>query len=102
MSNFQYKVGQVLQGRKKRLLIVRIVKSQSLFETEEGDCYTLDEHYLELRDPNGGASFIRLASQRTPYTESKGNMKAMQPIYSKEEEIYGEVDTAGTENSSEG
>jgi hypothetical protein len=60
---------------------VRLVKSQSLFETEEGETYILDEDYVEMRNPQGEAGFVILGSTRSPYLENKGNIKALQPIY---------------------
>jgi len=97
-----YHLGQVLHIKSKRLLVVRIVQSRSLFEPPDGTCYILNEHYIELRDPNNQASFIRLGTEQFPFTENKGNIKALPPIYFKEEDEDVKTGTTRSEGDGEG
>lgn len=50
------KLGSTVLVEGQPHLVVRIVWSDTLFETET-ECYILHEHYAELRAPDGTISF---------------------------------------------
>jgi len=80
MAEEQYQLGSVIQKKGVKWLVVRLVKSQSLFESETGETYILDENYVELRNSKREAGFAILGSTRTPFEGNKDNIKGLTPI----------------------
>jgi hypothetical protein len=102
--SYSYELGDVVRKKTERWLVVRIVKSQSLFEEPDGETYTLDEHYIEMRRSDGVAGFTILSRERTPFTKSKGNIKALPPIQYQQErrEPNAQDNATGGQSPSEG
>ena len=61
-------------------LVVRIIKSQSIFEDDSG-VEQIDELYVELKRPDGSPEFISLMKNSTKFTEKKSNIRALDPVW---------------------
>lgn len=97
-----YELGQVIDHKNQRWLVVRIVKSTCLFEPEEGDPYIQDEHYVEVRNARGEADFIVLSSERMGPGKKVSGLKGLMPVFygRKDFEHVTETDASrGTYNS---
>ena len=70
-------LGQEVEHEGKPYLIVRIDKSTTLFENEEGKCYKVDEEYVQLRSQYGEIAFIPLFEVEEPFEAKRSTIKAL-------------------------
>jgi hypothetical protein len=58
-------------------LVVRIVKSTSLFENEDGTVNKAEEEYAELRSQRGEINFIAFTEIEEPFLTKRSTIRAL-------------------------
>lgn len=71
----------ILGAEHEGALVVRITKSQSLFQATDGTVDQVDELYAELKTPDGSPDFVSLLSTTTKFTELKSEIKPLDSIW---------------------
>jgi len=98
-----YELGDVIKRGNERWLVVRIVKSSTLFEDDRGNLTVAVEHYLELRSTRGKVDFIVLSVERNPFEGQASGIKAINPItYGRNDFNEQKADASRGESDGEG
>ena len=82
----EMKLGDTVKHKDEPFRVIRIVeKSRTLFETDEGESYVVEESYVELKGGTGDIEFITLYRTRLSYEGAESLIKGQGPVLWREE-----------------
>jgi len=74
-------LGSLLTHQGQSWRVVRVVKSETLFQLPEGPPYIIDESYIEIRSFSGDIDHILLSPvKKLPYEGPYSGIKGLPPI----------------------